>query len=547
MKIIDKLEILGQEPYFSLEFFPPKTDMVICPTLATLDGQGMTNLQSRLDRMARFNPLFVTVTWGAGGSTATRSLELAKSCQNRHEMTTCLHLTCTNMEREILDNALCEARASGIHNVLALRGDPPRGQEYSVPTTGEFSYAVDLVKYIRKNYGDWFCIGVAAYPEGHADGSNPEQQDPRLDLPYLREKVQAGADFIITQIFYSVTAFLSFEKLLREDESGLFKTIPIVPAVMPIQSYQSFRRMTKLTHASVPPELFSRIEEVKADDEAVKQLGVDITVEMIKQLRTQTEGRCLGAHFCTFNLERSVAFVLERTGMISPRESLTPRSGTHKTEVVDISGLTSRLATTVEGVVATFDDEDDTQNRAILDDEGHEKLEPPRPRQRRQSLRSTRSQQFALAVSEGQGELGREANWDEFPNGRWGDARSPGISYRIFLSLIKAFGQNDTYGLTLSTPPEVGLKLWKFPLSPEDISNLFTKYVQGDLQAIPWSEDPLAAETVTIRDHLIGLNQSGRWTVGSQPAVDCIESADKVFGWGPKGGYIFQKVRQVAF
>lgn len=388
----------------------------------------MTNLQSRLNRMARFNPLFVTVTWGAGGSTATRSLELAKSCQNDHNMTTCLHLTCTNMECEILDNALSEARSSGIRNILALRGDPPRGQEYWVPSTGEFSYAVDLVKYIRKNYGDWFCIGVAAYPEGHADGSNPEQQDPQLDLPYLREKVEAGADFILTQIFYSIPAFLSFEKLLREDESGLFKTIPIIPAVMPIQSYQSFRRMTKLTHASIPPELLSRIEDVKADDEAVKQLGVEVTVEMIKRLRTETEERCLGAHFCTFNLERSVAFVLERTRMISPRESLTPQSGTHKTEIVDVSGLTSRPATKFEGVAAVFDDEDDTQNRAILDDQGHGKLEPPRPRQRRQSLRSTRSQQFALAVSEGQGELGREANWDEFPNGRWGDARSPGLS-----------------------------------------------------------------------------------------------------------------------
>jgi methylenetetrahydrofolate reductase (NADPH) len=115
-------------------------------------------------------------------------------------------------------------------------------------------------------------------------------------------------------------------------------------------------------------------------------------------------------------------------------------------------------------------------------------------------------------------------------------------SDNILALLIIAFGQNDTYGLTLSTPPEAGLKLWQFPVSPEDISSLFTKYVRGDLPAIPWSEDPLAAETVTIRDHLIGLNKSGRWTVGSQPAVDSVESADEIFGWGPKGGYIFQKV-----
>lgn len=371
--------------------------------------------------MARFNPLFVTITWGAGGSTATRSLDLATSCQNDHGMTTCLHLTCTNMERDILDDALSKARDAGIRNILALRGDPPRGQEYWVPSSGEFKYAVDLVKYIRQKYGDWFCIGVAAYPEGHADGSSPERQDPHLDLPYLREKVKAGGDFILTQIFYSIPLFLSFEKLLREDESGLFKTIPIIPAVMPIQSYQSFRRMTKLANASIPPLLLARIEDVKADDEAVKQLGVDVAVEMIKQIRSGTEQRCMGAHFCTFNLERSVAFILEKTVMISPRESSTPVGHVQKLEIVDVAGITSRLASTLS--------DDDTRNRAIVDDEGNERLEPPRPKQRRQSLRSTRSQQFALAVSEGQGELGREANWDEFPNGRWGDARSPGPSH----------------------------------------------------------------------------------------------------------------------
>jgi methylenetetrahydrofolate reductase (NADPH) len=436
------------------------------------------------------------------------------------------------MERDILDDALSKAHAAGIRNILALRGDPPRGQEYWVPSSGEFSYAVDLVKYIRKNYGDWFCIGVAAYPEGHADGSTPERQDPLLDLPYLREKVEAGADFILTQIFYNIPLFLSFEELLRKDESGLFKSIPIIPAVMPIQSYQSFRRMTKLTNASIPPDLLTRIEDLKADDEAVKHLGVDVAVEMIKQIRSGTQHRCMGAHFCTFNLEKSVAFVLEKTQMISPREPSSPAGSNKRVEVVDIAGITSRLASTVG---------DDTRNRAIVDDEGQERLEPPRLKQRRQSLRSTRSQQFALAVSEGEGELGREANWDEFPNGRWGDARSPGLLC-ISRRLMKAFGSNDTYGLTLHTPAEVGLKLWQYPVTPDDISNLFTRYVRGDLPAVPWSEDPLAAETVTIQKQLIGLNQSGKWTVGSQPAVDGVESGDEVFGWGPKGGYIFQKV-----
>jgi methylenetetrahydrofolate reductase (NADPH) len=376
--------------------------------------------------MAKFNPLFVAVTWGAGGSTALRSLELATSCQNDHAMTTCLHLTCTNMEREILDDALEKAKKAGIRNILALRGDPPRGQEYWVPSSGEFCYAIDLVHYIRKKYGDYFCIGVAAYPEGHADGSAPEKQDPLLDLPYLREKVKAGADFILTQIFYSVPHFISFEEMLRNDESGLFKSIPIIPAVMPIQSYQSFRRMTKLTNASVPPELLARLEGLKADDEAVKSLGVEVAVEMINQIRSNTDQRCMGPHLCTFNLERSVAFILEKTRMISPRELAAP-DGQPTIKLVDMAGITSRLGTT--------DLADDTQNRAIVDEDGQDRLEPPVTKQRRQSLRSTRSQQFILAVSEGEGDLGREANWDEFPNGRWGDARSPGGS--IFITFLQ--------------------------------------------------------------------------------------------------------------
>jgi methylenetetrahydrofolate reductase (NADPH) len=124
------------------------------------------------------------------------------------------------------------------------------------------------------------------------------------------------------------------------------------------------------------------------------------------------------------------------------------------------------------------------------------------------------------------------------------DGEMPDPRVRPIMTLLTAaFGLNDTYGLTLHTPPETGIRLWRFPESPEDVSNLFARYVQGDLPAIPWSEDPLAAETVTIQKHLIGLNQSGRWTVGSQPAVNGIESGDEVFGWGPKGGYIFQKVQ----
>ena len=164
-------------------------------------------------------PLFVTVTWGAGGSTATKSLELAEICQRQLGLTTCLHLTCTNMNRQLIDDALEQAKVLGIRNILALRGDAPRSEEYRDEGTPpeqdsnkDFTWAIDLVKYIRKEYGDYFCIGVAAYPEGHSDQSHPQHQDPQFDLPSLIEKTKAGADFIMTQLFYDVEAYDKFDR-----------------------------------------------------------------------------------------------------------------------------------------------------------------------------------------------------------------------------------------------------------------------------------------------------------------------------------------------
>jgi methylenetetrahydrofolate reductase (NADPH) len=301
--------------YFSLEFFPPKTSM------------GSSNLRARLDRMSRaLRPLFVTVTWGAGGSTATKSLELAELCQRELGLTTCLHLTCTNMSKELVDRALEDARTLGIRNILALRGDPPRGEEYGINGDKgkevEFEWAIDLVRYIRKMYGDYFCIGVAAYPEGHADESHPAGQSLEHDLPYLVEKVQAGADFIMTQLFFDVAAYDSFEKRLREHESGVFRHLVIVPGMMPIQSYQMIKRTTKLSHARLPEEIMGRLDGVRGDDEMVKKVGVDIVSEIVERIKKSKipapDGNKRGFHFYTLNLEKAVAFILERTNLIPP-------------------------------------------------------------------------------------------------------------------------------------------------------------------------------------------------------------------------------------
>jgi methylenetetrahydrofolate reductase (NADPH) len=510
--------------FFSLEFFPPKTPM------------GTSNLRARLDRMSRaLRPLFVTVTWGAGGSTATKSLELAELCQRELGLTTCLHLTCTNMSKALVDRALEDAKALGIRNVLALRGDPPRGEEYGVDGEGnggegevEFEWAVDLVRYIRKHYGDYFCIGVAAYPEGHADESHPAGQSLEHDLPYLVEKVRAGADFIMTQLFFDVEAYDGFEKRLREHESGVFREIPIIPGMMPIQSYAMIKRTTKLSHAKLPENIMGRLDEVRGDDEMVKKVGVDIVSEIITHIKSSPSPGPRGFHFYTLNLEKAVSFILERTNLIPPLPSDTEaildplpsgfpngtrqqiphkRSGRRQSSVG--SDPHNRIIITAPS--PAHPDYEATAAEAGIP---HEKV-------------NTRAN--TLAISEGEGALGREATWDDFPNGRWGDARSP------------AYGEIDGYGVSLHMSFNQAIKLWGYPSSVSDITAIFLAHLRGEIKAIPWSEEGLNPETETIKGELLKLNEKGWWTVASQPAVNGVRSNDSVFGWGPRNGFVFQK------
>lgn len=530
-RITDKIAALPETgTYFSLEFFPPKTQ------------QGFANLHARLSRMSQaLRPLFVNITWGAGGSTATKSLALAELTQRQLGLTTCIHLTCTNMSRSLIDETLEKAKDLGIRNILALRGDPPRSDEYRAEdgdddeddSNKEFVWAVDLVRYIRKVYGDYFCIGVAGYPEGHSDQSCPEvhSQSVDADLPYMVEKVQAGADFIMTQLFYDVKAFDAYEKLLRSHHSGAFRRIPIIPGLMPVQSYQILRRTAKLSHAKCPPPVLSRFEAVKADDEAVKRVGVAIIYEMIEHMRQTTQNRPRGFHFYTLNLEKVVAQILERCRLIPPSTPLLLSSNESAIAEEDSDGY---LVVQKEDPEKRRRASREASNKVIIDES--------RPRSSRPSVYETLETEMkgaaapilpsrlaALAISEGEGTLGREATWDDYPNGRWGDARSP------------AYGEIDGYGVSLHVSIPAALKLWGTPVHRSDITTIFERYVRGDVDAVPWSEEPLNAETITITDELLALIRKGWWTVASQPAVNCVLSTDKTFGWGPKNGFVYQK------
>lgn len=535
-KITNKIASLpAGSNYFSLEFFPPKTSM------------GSSNLRARLDRMSRaLRPLFITVTWGAGGSTATKSLELAELCQRELGLTTCLHLTCTNMSRALVDRALEDAKALGIRNILALRGDPPRAEEYrevdekedSTPAMEEeFEWAMDLVKYIRKQHGDYFCIGVAAYPEGHADEADPAGQSLEHDLPYLVEKVSAGADFIMTQLFFDVQAYDSFEKRLREHESGVFKSMPIIPGMMPIQSYQMIKRTTKLSHAKLPPDIISRLDAVRGDDEKVKRVGVDVVSEIVEHIKTKPNPIPRGFHFYTLNLEKAVSFILERTHLI-PTSQLDVESA-----ILDEPSALSSLPIngSINSSVASHQAHKRSSRRhSSVGSDPHNRIIVTGPKLTDPAYEATDAEAGApaeavntrantLAISEGEGSLGREATWDDFPNGRWGDARSP------------AYGEIDGYGVSLHMSVNQAIKLWGYPKSKDEITELFIRHIQGSLTAIPWSEEGLNEETNTIKSELLALNKKGWWTVASQPAVNGDRSTDSVFGWGPKNGFVFQK------
>lgn len=528
-KITEKIAALPPDSnFFSLEFFPPKTAM------------GSSNLRTRLERMSRaLRPLFVTVTWGAGGSTSAKSLELAELCQRELGLTTCLHLTCTNTNKALVDKALEQAKNLGIRNILALRGDPPRSEEYTVSGDREgqndeveFEWAIDLVRYIRKQYGDYFCVGVAAYPEGHADESDPQGQSLEHDLPYLVDKTRAGADFIMTQLFFDVEAYDKFEKRLREHESGAFKTIPIIPGMMPIQSYQMIKRTTKLSHARLPPEIMSRLDEVKGNDEMVKKVGVDIVSEIVEHLKIPqvTSPSRRGFHFYTLNLEKAVSFILERTHLITP---ILSRSSSAIIEIVP----TSLHDLPVNG---TSEHKKSNRRLSSVGSDRHNRIIITAPETANPDFEATAleasvpaeeisTRANALAISEGEGTLGREATWDDYPNGRWGDARSP------------AYGEIDGYGVSLHMTFNQAVKLWAYPSSVQDITSLFLRHIEGSLSAIPWSEEGFNEETNTIKDQLLELNKKGWWTVASQPAVNGVRSSDPVFGWGPRNGFVFQK------
>lgn len=248
---------------FSFEFFPPKT------------AQGVQNLYDRIDRMHDLGPAFIDVTWGAGGRLSHLTCEMVKVAQSVYGLETCMHLTCTDMGRAKIDEALRAAYNAGCTNILALRGDPPREKEKWVAAKGGFTYAKDLVKYITDTYGNHFDIGVAGYPEGCDDNEDAEEL-----IDHLKEKVDAGATFVVTQMFYNVDIFLDWVKRCRAKGIG----VPIIPGIMPIHTHAAFLRRANWTKCDIPAEWTQALEPVKHDDAVVREVGKNLVVQMCQRM-----------------------------------------------------------------------------------------------------------------------------------------------------------------------------------------------------------------------------------------------------------------------
>ena len=370
MKISEKIANYKAQgkTFYSFEFFPPKTDF------------GLDNLYSRIDRMASLQPAYIDITWGAGGSTSNKTLEMCKTIQKYFGLEVMMHLTCTNMQVSSIKKVLTEAEKNDLSNILALRGDPPEGSSSWEQHKDGFRHGVDLVRYIRKEFGDHFFLGVGGYPDGHQ-----EQSDLDADISFLKEKVEAGADIVVTQLFYDVDKFLFFrDKCIK---AGI--KVPIIPGIMPIHNYARFLKFTQFCQVSVPDSVTEQLELIKYDDSSVINYGIDQASGMCQKL---IKNGVPGLHFYTLNLENSVSAILKSLGLVSSQ------------------GIIKELP----------------WRQSTSDD--RKTSEDVRP-----IYWSNRPVSY----------LTRTEIWDDFPNGRWGNIESPTFGELNQYHAIRAGSRSD--------------------------------------------------------------------------------------------------------
>ena len=290
MKIKD---ILKSKRTISCEFFPPR------------DSDGIPAVLRTAGRIRSYNPDFVSVTYGAGGSTRAFTEEITSSLKRDTDLEVMAHLTCVAQTEEEVHTALVRLDELGIENVIALRGDPPAGQDNFVPAEGGFKHATELLRHVRDNFE--FCLAAACYPEGHVESS-----DLITDMNYVKMKVENGADFLITQLFYDNQDF--FRLMERAETLGI--DVPIIAGILPILNTNQIRRFTSLCGSKIPDELDIQLERYVDDDDAVRELGIEYATRQVQELWDQG---IAGVHFYVLNRNYSVSKILDNLKLQTKR------------------------------------------------------------------------------------------------------------------------------------------------------------------------------------------------------------------------------------
>ena len=291
---IDELLAQQQRPVFSFEFFPPKTE------------EGLRNLFDAVGELRSLRPDFVSVTYGAGGSTAHKTIEIVSRIKEEYGLEAMPHFTCVGSTVEELHETLHAMSSVGVDNVLALRGDPPAGQDEWVKTEGGLEYSRELVELIRGGYP--FSVGAACFPETHIHATSAED-----DLYYLKEKVDAVAQFLITQLFFDNALYFDFVRRARD--VGI--EVPIVPGIMPITNVKQLERMTSMCGATIPSRLRRELISRADQPDAVGDFGVAYaTMQCAELLR----GGAPGIHFYTLNRSPATRAILSALKLLRPWE-----------------------------------------------------------------------------------------------------------------------------------------------------------------------------------------------------------------------------------
>jgi methylenetetrahydrofolate reductase (NADPH) len=289
---IDQIISDADEPVFSFEFFPPKSDA----------GERVLGLA--LESLRQLDPAFVSVTYGAGGSSRGRTLELTKWIKQELGIEAMAHLSCVGSTRDELQTVLDDMSRAGIENVLALRGDPPRGETDWTPHPGGLSYSTELAGLIRA--GSDACIGGACFPEVH-----PEAPDLAHDLRFLKDKIDNGVSFLITQLFFDNELYFRFVEEARA--AGI--VVPILPGVMPITDLRQIKTITGMCGATIPPALHEALEWRSHDPDAVLQLGVSYATLQCAELLARGAP---GVHFYTLNRSHATRAILSALRLLRP-------------------------------------------------------------------------------------------------------------------------------------------------------------------------------------------------------------------------------------